>query len=65
MTIIIIAIIKTIVITWIHPWPQNAGLTFGGMEGGIAISYGQMKCSLALVGNHLEIKILIKTLVVV
>ena len=33
------------------PWPQNTGLTSGG---GIAMSYGQMKRSLALVGNHLE-----------
>ena len=40
-----------IIIIIMPPWPQNTGLASGG---GIAMFYRQMKCSLALVGNHLE-----------
>ena len=47
----IIVIIIIIIIIIISPWPSIVRV---GVRRRIAMSHGQVKCSSALVGNHLE-----------
>ena len=51
ITIIIITMIIVIKIIIISPWPSIVRV---GVRRRIAMSHGQVKCSSALVGNHLE-----------
>ena len=51
ITIIIITVIIVIIIIIISPWPSIVRV---GVRRRIAMSHGQVKCSSALVGNHLE-----------
>ena len=51
ITMIIVIIIIIIIIIIISPWPSIVRV---GVRRRIVMSHGQVKCSSALVGNHLE-----------